>query len=1192
MTDNRAKDGTFVIVDPDSGSQVFTPKQGSTTGEYVPLHPTGDATKLTFTAGTNGNADKLELVRPLGSASIATTWTLKPSDIGGTTEWTVDQVNAPGTSSDVTVSSAAGSQRPVWIRESDPSAAATCTATTQTVGCRGLQISYTGTGAATRVDSVSRVIGADTQAGVSTKTLATYTYDTNGQLTSVCSPAPAAGKPALCVAYTYTTVAGRTLLSQITPPGLKPWRFSYDSIARLTTVTRQRPTGGDSVWSADYTLAVNASGLPDLSANTATQWGQTVVPTKVFAVYQPTTGTPDVTNASLYYTTTDGATTNTATYGPSGWLVDTNWYDTKGNIVRALDGTGWARVQAAAAADRNRVADEASSYTVYNTWGDDSTVGTRAVDAYGPAHTSTLKNGTTGIFRTHTHTMYDDDPNVDSSLITATHGSAGLGLTVEATTSTSDAARTTDYDSVVTKYGYEPIVAGDGNGWTLGQPTTRSVQVDANTWSTTATRFDTSGRQIESRQPGGSEDASHAGSDAHSTVTTYYTSGGSGDCGGKPAWDGLVCKVSPAGPDLSPSMPTSYTTAYNDDQEPTTVQELTGGAVARTTTTSYDALGRPTGTTKTTSGPGVTNETIATTLGYDDVTGLPITTASGGQTVTTGYDSWGRETAYNDALGSASMTSYDTAGNEATFNDGTASYTYAYDSHQNLTGVDAGSASGTFNFGYTTSGSIDTVTYPNGVVARRRYDEIGHQVGMTYSQGSTPLLAFSATETAEGRMTATSSPESSQRYTYDGLGRLTDVQDTRSAGCTTRAYGFDASSNRTTFATYGPGADGACQRTNAASVRSNTYDSAERIRNAGYTYDTLGRTLNTAQEDAGINATSALTTTYHADDMVATLSQNLRNGSGGSDAVTMSYGLDPMERVNTVTTSVNGAETKRLRYRFAGDGDAPASVDVSTNGGTSWTTTRYITVPGLGTVASSSSGATSLLLSNMHGDLVASMDASAGSTSVSSYSESDEYGNALGGTTARYSWLGSLQRSMDALGGLTLMGARVYNSQTGLFGSNDQVRGGNRTAYGYPEDPVNFSDPSGFNTRPGGDGGGPIRCKCTRYNREWMNSWVGGWSTDAAVTLKRGTAAFSDALGEIPVLNRLSRVQSIQELYRHRYVWQWRCRNGVVQTRELRGDARQYVVHLRAGFDTHYLGKSYTWYGYNAVDWTTVWSSN
>lgn len=1037
VVDNRTKDGSLVIVDPMSGSQIFALKQDSTT-EYTPVHPTGDATKLTFTAGTGGDPDKLELSRPLGSGSITTTWLLKTSDSGGDPAWTVTKIDAPGTGLDVAVTSTA--QRPVWVRESDPSAAATCTASTQTVGCRGLQITYTGTGTATRVSSVARVIGAASQGSVVTKTLATYSYDPAGKLASVCSGVPAAGKQALCVSYTYTTVSSRTLLATVTPPGLKPWRFDYDAIGRLTTVKRERPTGGDSTWSVDYTLTPASAGLPDLSAATAAQWGQQTVPTKVFAVYAPFTGAGDVTKAELYYTTSDGATTNTAGYGPSGWLVDASWYDAVGNEIQHLDEAGWARVQAAPQSQRPQVAADASSYTVYNTWGGSDVAGTRVVDEYGPAHSATLNDGTSGTFRTHTRAMFDDDPNVDPALITATHGPNGLGLLVKETTATSNAARTADYDSLTTKYGYEPLVSGDGNGWTLGMPTTVSSQVDATSWSTGITRYDTSGREIESRQPGGSSGANGIGDDAHSTVTMYYTAapGSGGDCEGRPAWDGLVCKVGPPAASADQA-PVTTVTDYNEDFQPTTVADMANGAT-RTTTTAYDALGRPTAMTRATTGQGVSNDSAVTSYGYDENTGLSSTITSDGSTISLAHDTWGRSTTYVDEFGTSSGRTYDDAGNMATYNDGAATYTYSYDGHGVLSSVNAGGGVGTFSFVYNATGDLGSVTYPSGLVAQRRYDEVGTPVALTYSQGSTELLAFSGVATADGRTRSRTSSQSSQRFQYDGLGRLTRVDDERSGGCTTRTYGFDASSNRNSFASYGPASNLTCQTTTTTVNRSNTYDSAGRIRNAGYQYDALGRTLTTPQVDAGTDAAGDLVASYHVSDQVASLNQSVYVG-GTTRARTMTFELDPADRINSIVSTENGIETRRLRYRYAGDDDMPAIIDTSTDAGNTWNSTRYVIVPVIGMAASSDAANTTLQVANMHGDVVATIDGQNGSAAISSYSETDEFGAPLASTlSSRYGWLGTHQRSSDTLGGLRLMGARAYNPSTGMFLSTDAER--------------------------------------------------------------------------------------------------------------------------------------------------------
>lgn len=1095
VIDNRSKSQSFVIVDAGSGSQTFVLASGSTTN-YVPLQPTGDATKLTLVPGTGGSADTLTLARPMGSGTVTTTWT-SGTDDSGNPAWVAPVVTAPGSTGNIAVTS--DHQRPTWVRESDPSLSATCNATTQTVGCRGLQIAYSGTGSSLRVASVARVIGAATQSAVTVSPLATYTYSA-GALTQVCSPSPDGTAAPLCTTYSYTTVAGRTLLAQEQSAGLKPWRFSYDSTGRLINVKRERPTGGDATWSVDYGLVISPStptpGMPDLTTATAAQWGQSTVPTKVFAVYQPYNGSADITKAELYYTTDDGTLTNTAKYGPSEWLVNTNWYDANGNIVQSLNESGYAAVVAdPVISDRSRVAAEQSSYSIYNTgWTatgvDDNT---RLIDEYGPAHTATLKNGTVGLYRTHTHTMFDDDPNVDSSLITTTHGPNGLGLAVEETNSVSDVNRTVDYDTVVTKFGYEPIVAGDGNGWSLGTPTSTTTLLSGGGSSTQITRIDSSGRQVESRQPGGSADGSGAGNDAHSTLTTYYTAGGSGDCGGKPAWDGLVCKVGPAAQPAGVTIPVTYTTGYNDENQPTSLEDISAAgctakasstcsasAITASTSTVYDALGRPTSITKATTGSSVLNETIQTTLAYDPATGLETSTSSAGQSVTTGYDTWGRVTSYTDALGTSSSTSYDSAGNIGTFNDGAATYTYNYDGHNFLSSADMGGAVGTFTYSYNPNGSIASITYPNGVVATRAYDQMGDAIGLTYSQGSSNILAFWANLDALGRTIGQTSPASSQDFTYDDLGRLTVTHDNQAAGCTTRTYGFDASSNRNSFVPYGPGSGGACQTSTpiTTSKTSIPFDDAGRNISTGYSYDTLGRTLTTPQTDTSAGAAGALTATYHANDSVASLSQSVTRVGGGSDADALTYSLDPAERTNTIIATTNGTESSRLHYRFADSSDSPAAVDSSSNGGASWTTTRNVSAPMLGMVATTTGGATTMQLANLHGDLVATMPDTAGAAVLSSYSETDEYGNSLnGGSSPRYGWLGSHERSTDALGGLIAMGKRVYNPTTGAFLQIDSVFNGSANRYGYPTDPINMTDLAG-----------------TRWVWElrWVKQWSGG----------------------------------------------------------------------------------------------------
>ncbi|XXZ47618.1 RHS repeat-associated core domain-containing protein [Streptomyces cavourensis] len=59
-------------------------------------------------------------------------------------------------------------------------------------------------------------------------------------------------------------------------------------------------------------------------------------------------------------------------------------------------------------------------------------------------------------------------------------------------------------------------------------------------------------------------------------------------------------------------------------------------------------------------------------------------------------------------------------------------------------------------------------------------------------------------------------------------------------------------------------------------------------------------------------------------------------------------------------------------------------------------------------------------------------------------------------------WLGAKQRSTETLTGLTLMGVRLYNPNSGRFLSLDPVYGGNANAYDYVHgDPLNRFDLDG-----------------------------------------------------------------------------------------------------------------------------------
>ncbi|MCK9929382.1 phospholipase A2 [Frankia sp. Mgl5] len=146
-------------------------------------------------------------------------------------------------------------------------------------------------------------------------------------------------------------------------------------------------------------------------------------------------------------------------------------------------------------------------------------------------------------------------------------------------------------------------------------------------------------------------------------------------------------------------------------------------------------------------------------------------------------------------------------------------------------------------------------------------------------------------------------------------------------------------------------------------------------------------------------------------------------------------------------------------------GDSPAWIGVT---GGAWTR-NILGIGGDLAATQDSTGTVTLQLANLHGDIVATADDNTSATAIANYAESDEFGIPYFSSTAytRYGWLGAKQRSRDTLGGLTLMGVRLYNPLTGRFLQTDPVSGGSASRYDYTnQDPVNGGDLQGLCDTP------------------------------------------------------------------------------------------------------------------------------
>ncbi|HVW30878.1 MAG TPA: LamG-like jellyroll fold domain-containing protein [Polyangiaceae bacterium] len=372
-------------------------------------------------------------------------------------------------------------------------------------------------------------------------------------------------------------------------------------------------------------------------------------------------------------------------------------------------------------------------------------------------------------------------------------------------------------------------------------------------------------------------------------------------------------------------------TSYSGSAKTITVTSPAG----RTTTTTLDALGRPTqmqvpglaAVSFVYDGHGrviaTTQDTRTTTNAYDASGNLSSITDALSQIETYDHDPVGRVTARHRADGKIVSYTYDAMGNLTSVTPPgkpTHLFTYTPDNRiATYTAPDAGSGADVTGYTYDLDGHPTTVTRPDGTTVTMGYDSAGRMQTVTLPSGSM-TFGYDATT---GKLTSVAGPYGANlAYGYDGNLFTSTTWSGTVSGSVSRTYdnffrvGTETINGQSaTKATLGYDNDGLVTSVaTPAGSMSLTYDpTAPRLQTTTLGSVTDSRTYDQFGQVATYTAKFGTTVLYdvsYVRDALGRIQQKTETIQG--DTKTTEYGYDQVGRL--VTVAENGTNVRQYTY--------------------------------------------------------------------------------------------------------------------------------------------------------------------------------------------------------------------------------------------------------------------------------------